>query len=346
MVNALCLEISRIPETVSLPSLTLRSVYFGGGTPSVLSPLQLELIWKSIGETFRVQPEAEITLEANPEDLSPSYLSALAESPVNRLSIGIQSFRDEDLRWMNRCHTARQSREALENARKAGFSNVSLDLIYGIPFQDSRAWEENILRATSLQPTHISAYSLTVEMGTALHHQIKKGLSPPPSDAQSEKDYLLLCDILRQQGYEHYEVSNFALPGKRAVHNASYWHGLPYVGVGPSAHSYLGNRRWWNISHNARYMQALESGLHPSEGETLSEADIFNEYILTGLRSSRGIDPAYIASKTGIAWGDDRALQLREYLNKEWIAHSESGFYATENGWLWSDYMASSLMET
>jgi oxygen-independent coproporphyrinogen III oxidase len=151
---------------------------------------------------------------------------------------------------------------------------------------------------------------------------------------------------LRQQGFEHYEVSNFALPGKRAVHNASYWHGLPYIGVGPSAHSYLGNRRWWNISHNARYMQAMESGLHPSEGETLSEADIFNEYILTGLRSSRGIDPVYIASKTGITWGENRALQMRKYLNKEWIVLSESGFYATENGWLWSDYMASSLMET
>jgi oxygen-independent coproporphyrinogen III oxidase len=179
MVNALCLEISRIPETVSLPSLTLRSVYFGGGTPSVLSPLQFERIWKSIGETFRVQPEAEITLEANPEDLSASYLTALAESPVNRLSIGIQSFRDEDLLWMNRCHTAQQSREAVENAKAAGFSSISLDLIYGIPLLDARAWEENILLATSLHPTHISAYSLTVEQGTALHHQIKKGDQPP-----------------------------------------------------------------------------------------------------------------------------------------------------------------------
>lgn len=345
MVNAICLEISRLPETVSLPSLSLRSVYFGGGTPSVLSAHQLERIWNAIGSAFRVQPKAEITLEANPEDLSPEYVSFLASSHVNRLSIGIQSFRDEDLRWMNRCHSVQQAVDALERAQSAGFANISLDLIYGIPSLGENDWEDNILRALKLKPTHVSAYSLTVEKGTALSHQIKKGLSPALSDTQSEGHYFALCALMQQHGYEHYEVSNFALPGNRAVHNASYWHGWPYAGVGPSAHSYVGNRRWWNISNNARYMHGVENGSPVSEGESLSEADIFNEYILTGLRSGRGIDPAYISSKTGINWGRERNRQLREYENKNWIVSSEAGYSATERGWLWSDFMASSLME-
>jgi oxygen-independent coproporphyrinogen-3 oxidase len=345
MVNAICLEISRIPGTGILPSRSLRSIYFGGGTPSVLDGYQLERLFETIWKTFRVQPNAEITLEANPEDLNPEQLVTLAASPINRLSLGIQSFRDEDLQWMNRCHTSQQALESVKNAQDAGFSNISLDLIYGIPSLDEKHWEQNILKALSLQPTHLSAYSLTVENGTVLSHRIKKGLSPEISDTQSEQDYFALCSLLRQQGYEHYEVSNFARPGYQAVHNASYWHNIPYVGVGPSAHSYIGNRRWWNISHNIRYMTAIEAGSSFAEEELLAQADIFNEYILTGLRSSRGINPSYISSKTGILWGAPRLSLLREFENKNWIVPSLTGYAATESGWLWSDFMASSLME-
>ena len=266
----------------------LQSIYFGGGTPSVLEVEELERLLDKIFALHRVAPDAEITLEANPDDLSPEKCRRLAATPVNRLSIGIQSFHDEDLRFMNRAHDARQAHAALRAALDAGFENLTLDLIYGTPTLDDERWLDNLRQALSYGVPHLSCYSLTVEPRTALAAFIQQGKAPAPDEAAAARQFELLMDFAAAAGFEHYEISNFARPGFIARHNSAYWKGLPYLGIGPSAHSFDGRSRCWNIAHNPRYIRALERGELPAQTETLTPAQRYNEYVLTGLRTRWG----------------------------------------------------------
>ena len=298
MVRAIATEI-RLRKDY-LPKRPLSSVYFGGGTPSLLDKDDLALLFNAINEHFELAENAEITLEANPDDITPLRLLHWHESPVNRLSIGVQSFAEADLRYMNRAHSAQEAEQCIEMAQLAGFSNLTVDLIYGTPGLTDEVWKANVDKLIAAGVPHISCYALTVEPKTALAYQVEKGTSPPVEEDQAARQYELLMEWLNAAGYVHYEISNFALPGKEAVHNGNYWRAEPYLGVGPSAHSFNGVARQWNRANNAAYMKAVSalenngfteewaSALY--EEELLSEVDQYNEYILTGLRTSWGVD--------------------------------------------------------
>lgn len=281
-----------------LPAGPLSSIYFGGGTPSLLSGAELEMIFQQISRFWTLTPEAEITLEANPDDLSREKLAALGDSPVNRLSIGIQSFSEEDLRFMNRAHSAREARQCLEWALAAGFEQLTADLIYGSPTTTDAQWEENIRILLDYNVPHLSCYCLTVEPRTALGHFVEKGKVQPVDEEQAARQFEILIDRLEAAGYEHYEISNFARPGFYARHNSSYWLGEPYLGVGPSAHAYNGSSRQWNVANNARYLRALAAAttIDELEGllferELLTPDQQYDEYVLTRLRTRWGCRP-------------------------------------------------------
>lgn len=269
----------------------LQSIYFGGGTPSLLDTRELEQIFEKIYQLHRVAPDAEITLEANPDDLTPEKLRDLKNySPVNRLSIGIQSFADEDLRWMNRAHTAAHARASLEDAIKMGFEDLTIDLIYGAPTTPDTQWAENLRLAFEYDIPHLSCYCLTVEEGTALGSFVKKGKQAPVDEARAAAQFEYLMQQGAAKGYEHYEISNFAKPGRYARHNTNYWRSEPYLGVGPSAHSFDRVSRQWNLANNALYIKALAEGNLPFEREVLTPEQRFNEYIMTTLRTMWGVD--------------------------------------------------------
>ena len=272
----------------------LDSVYWGGGTPSVLSAERLEQIWAALRKNFRISPRAEVTLEANPDDLTPAYLRDLAHTSVNRLSIGVQSFREGDLQMMNRSHTAVQARQCLKNAQKYGFHNLTIDLIYGLPQMNSQQWQEQLQLLSSYEIPHFSAYALTVEPKTILAHQIKKGEQPPVDEDQAAQHFALLQKFARAQDYEHYEISNLAKAGYRARHNSAYWQQQPYLGLGPAAHSYRPPIRSWNVANNALYIQSLKNDKIPCEQEKLSVKDTYNEYVMTRMRLKEGVNETYI----------------------------------------------------
>ncbi|MGB0175608.1 MAG: radical SAM family heme chaperone HemW, partial [Owenweeksia sp.] len=269
-----------------------QSLYFGGGTPSVLSGAQLEELIKTAFGLFSWDIDPEITLEANPDDLTVEKIDELAASRINRLSIGVQSFRDSDLKMMNRIHRAEQALSSIRKAQDKGLDNITLDLIYGIPGMDDDTWMEQVEQAIALGVPHISSYALTVEPRTVLQHMIEKGEIPAPDEDQAARQFEILWRRLLEAGFEHYEVSNFAKPGYRARHNSSYWKSVPYLGIGPSAHSFKENGRFWNISNNALYMKGVEDGHLARESEELLEKDSFNEGIMTRLRTMEGLDLA------------------------------------------------------
>ena len=282
-----------------LDSRQLDSIYFGGGTPSLLSPEEMTQLFTAIDQLFDLSPGAEITLEANPDDLSPATLAALSDAPVNRLSIGIQSFSESDLQYMHRAHNAQQARQCIEDALAAGFDDLTIDLIYGSPTTSDEQWAANLDIAFSYKLPHLSCYALTVEPRTALEYRVRQGKSAAVDEEQAGRQFQHLMQTAAAAGYEHYEISNFAQPGRHARHNSSYWLGAHYLGIGPSAHSYNGYSRQWNIANNARYLQLLEApGLFQSspdsgegslfEKEILSAADRYNEYVLTRLRTQWG----------------------------------------------------------
>lgn len=276
-----------------LPDQPLDSIYFGGGTPSLLAAAELDQLFHKIQEIWSIQAEAEVTLEANPDDLSPQKLSELRQTPVNRLSIGIQSFSEEDLRFMNRAHNAREAAACIENALNAGFHKLTVDLIYGSPTTSDEVWAGNIDRVLAYDIPHISCYCLTVEPRTALAHFVRTGQAQPVDDEQANRQFAYLIDRLEAAGYAHYEISNFARPGHYAVHNSNYWLGQPYLGIGPSAHSYDRHSRHWNVANNAKYIRALRDEPPGAwfEREKLSPADRYNEYVMTRLRTIWGVDP-------------------------------------------------------
>lgn len=270
MVEALCTEL-KLQKDFFGEASTLDTVYFGGGTPSLLSTDELQQIWDTIQEYFHVHPDAEITLEANPDDLSESYLNHLSRhTAVNRLSIGIQSFQGPVLQWMHRAHNAAQAMACVPMAKSHGLDNISIDLIYGLPDPFQPYWEKDLDIALDLGVPHLSCYALTVEPGTALGHRVQKGRQVAPGDEATVQQFLHLSHTVRAAGYRHYEISNIARHGFEARHNSSYWNCTPYLGIGPSAHSFVPGKRWWNISNNTRYMEAIHSGTVPAQAEALS----------------------------------------------------------------------------
>jgi len=287
--------IKAIAEEVKLQSGYLAgqeigTIYFGGGTPSAMPAKDIQFILETLKSKFNVSPDVEITLEANPDDIRNDVLDEWKEMGINRLSIGIQAFQDDLLKAWNRSHSATQARQAISLSQKAGFQNITVDLIYGGSGLSDEEWIENIQTIIDSGVPHISCYALTVEPNTALAFQIETGKVKTPDDEQSNRQYTILQSLLKKEGYEQYEVSNFSLPGWKSKHNTGYWSGIHYLGIGPSAHSYNGISRQWNISNNIQYIQSIENGIIPFELELLTEIQRYNELVMTGLRTSNGID--------------------------------------------------------
>jgi oxygen-independent coproporphyrinogen-3 oxidase len=326
-----------------LPSNKIESIYFGGGTPSILSQVELNSIFNEIYKYFDVAEGAEITLEANPDDLNINRLRELKISPINRLSIGIQSFRDEDLIWMNRAHSAMEAKESIRNAKEFGFDNLSLDLIYGTPNLTNEAWKENILQAIDLGVNHISSYCLTVETKTALSYFIEKGNIDPLSEEQASQQFGILLDTLEKNGFEQYEISNFAKDGKYALHNTNYWMNKPYLGIGPSAHSFDLNERSWNIANNILYAVAIEKNELPLGTELLSIANKLNEYIMTSLRTKWGCDLQYIETNFGYKYVEQIEQQAYPHLLKKHLITDGHILFVSKEGKFFCDGIASDL---
>lgn len=293
------------------PHATLETIYFGGGTPSLLTAAELDHIFEAIHRHFWVAADAEITLEANPDDLTASKVQELAASPVNRLSIGLQSFHEPHLRLMNRAHSATESAAAVRVAQAAGFENISIDLIYGVPAPDHGIWEQDLAQAFALQVPHLSCYALTVEPDTVFGRQLKKGAFRPPPDEFVARQFEMLLSEIARYGYEQYEISNFSQPGRESRHNSAYWRGVPYLGLGPSAHSFNGRSRQYTLANNPQYVTAvLERHEVPATIEHLSPTDRANEYLMTSLRTARGTDLRHLRTALGV----DLQRQRTDYL--------------------------------
>lgn len=321
----------------------IRTLYFGGGTPSLLSVTELRMIMDKICSSFTVEEGAEITVEVNPDDLPAGKLTGFREAGVNRLSIGVQSFFDEDLRWMNRAHSAEQAMQCVRLARESGLENISADLIYGVPGLTDDKWKSNVERAVELEIPHLSCYALTVEPGTALEKFIRDKTSPPVDPDKAARQFELLSGWLEGAGYEHYEISNFARPGRRSQHNTSYWKGEPYLGLGPSAHSFNGYSRQWNISNNALYIQSIERGIIPFEIEVLTPSQQLNEYIMISLRTMEGCDLDRVKEK----WGEVESRGLREkseaFILNGYMKTGGQRLILTPSGMLLADGIAAEL---
>lgn len=340
MVGAMVTEMEQRADY--LEGAALQSIYFGGGTPSLLSYHQLEFLFDTIFSYWELLPQAEITLEANPDDLTPAYLEMLRDTPVNRLSIGIQSFHDKELQWMNRAHDARQAHRSLELAQHYGFERITADLIYGIPHQSPEDWQQNLDTMLATGIGHISAYALTAESGTALGHWIKKGQVALPPDERFRLFFDMLMDTMAGHGFEHYEISNFSRENQRAVHNTNYWKRRPYLGIGPSAHSFDGLSRSWNVAHNAQYMDGVERGRDVAEREWLSRDDIYNETVMTGLRTSWGLSKCELEA-LGSAYLAHFLAGIADLEAQGWISGSEDGWTLTREGKHWADQAAAAL---
>lgn len=325
VVDAMCMEMKQRADEAG--GKTLDSVYLGGGTPSLLTEAQLKQLFDSVKRVWGIESNAEITLEANPDDLTAPKLQELKRAGVNRLSIGIQSFRQQDLELMNRAHNAEEAKHCVQLAHEAGFENITIDLIYGTPGMDDEAWRQNLQEALLLNVPHISSYCLTVEPKTALQHMVDKGLTPDVDEDQAEKQFHILRETLEANGYEHYEISNFAKPGHRAAHNTSYWQGVPYIGIGPAAHSFNGHLRRWNVANNIKYIKALESAAEYFETEILSPADQVNELLMTGMRTCFGVGIQRIEEIAG--------KQAVESILEDAQPYLESGVLVQENGVLY-----------
>ena len=321
----------------------IETIYFGGGTPSLLSANELQVLLGEIVDQFDVSSNAEITIEANPDDLNPQRVKELRQTLINRFSIGIQSFFEEDLRWMNRAHSAIEAQSSIKRVQDAGFENITADLIYGYPLLSNPKWEHNIQELIQLNIPHISSYSMTVEPATALSTFIKKGEQKAMDEGQSAAQFLILMEQLKEAGFEHYEISNFAKPGSYSKHNSNYWEGISYLGIGPSAHSFNGESRQWNISNNAKYIDQIQNGKIPSETEVLTKENRINEYIMTSLRTSKGMDLNKITDEFGSDYANEIKNNLEPLTEKNWILMHDQLITLTSDGKLFADHIASEL---
>ncbi|WP_307445105.1 MULTISPECIES: radical SAM family heme chaperone HemW [Chryseobacterium] len=323
---------------------TLRSLYFGGGTPSVLSPDEINGLIDEVLKYFSFEKDIEITLEANPDDLDNNFLKALSKFPVNRLSIGTQSFFDADLKLMNRAHNASEAEGSIKRAQDYGFENLSIDLIYGSPTSGLEVWKENLKRTIALEVPHISSYALTVEPKTALENWIEKGKVSTPKEEEQNSEFYYLSSFLKDHGFDHYEISNFAKPGFYSRHNSAYWKYHEYLGIGPSAHSYNGfDKRSWNVAHNQHYIQKLSSGMLAKEEEILSEKDQFNEMIMIGLRTVWGIDLDQLKTKFSEALIENFNAGIRQKMLDGILITENNHLKIPEEHWFMADGIASDL---
>lgn len=320
----------------------IKTVYFGGGTPSLLSFAQIEEILDSIHKHYPHDLE-EITIETNPDDLRVEVLQGYKRLGFDRLSIGVQSFDERVLRFYNRAHNARESLEAIEKAKMAGFQKLSIDLMYGFPHPDHSIWEKDLETAVSLDPGHISSYALTIEPNTALGRWARKGKFIPASEDFVAEQFEAMQDRLERCGYIQYEISNFGKPGAFAVHNSNYWLGIPYLGVGPSAHSFNGISRQYNVSNNVAYIKSLEKGFLPFEKEPLDSNDALNEYLLTSLRTIWGVDTRIIRDRYGRNFVEEKEPHIRQLVSEGLLLEDEQRLILTKKGKLLADGIALKL---
>lgn len=320
----------------------VETIYFGGGTPSLLAVEELAELINTVYAHYKVVENPEITLEANPDDLSGKKIEALAVSPVNRLSIGIQSFFNTDLKWMNRTHNAEEARECLSMATRY-FDNITIDLIYGIPGMDNIRWRENLKMALHYNIPHISAYALTVEPKTALEKFIRTGKTSAPDEGQAGEQFAILAETLQSGGFVHYELSNFGKEGYFSRNNTAYWLGKKYLGIGPSAHSYDGRARSWNIANNAKYIRAIGEKVLPCETEILTGIDRYNEYVMTGLRTIWGVSVHRVEKDFGTVYRDYLLKQAGKHIKNGALSLYDDVLQATPKGKFLTDGIAADL---
>ena len=320
----------------------IETIYFGGGTPSVLTIDDIRFLINSVYEHYQVVGNPEITLEANPDDLDNEIIIQYANSPINRLSIGVQSFFEDDLQLMNRAHNSAEAKKCLEFATQH-FDNISIDLIYGMPNMSNEKWLQNIETALSFNIPHISSYALTVEPKTALHKMIKSGSIPTLDDDLAQQHFHILIDKLQENGFVHYELSNFGKPDYFSKNNTAYWLGKKYIGIGPSAHSYNGESRSWNIANNSLYLKAIAENKLPSETEILSKTDQYNEYIMTGLRTIWGVSLVRIETEFGTKYLEYLYQQAEKYISDNLLEIENNVLKTTKKGKFLSDGIASDL---
>jgi len=322
---------------------SVATIYFGGGTPSLLTIEENSLVLEKIRKEFSLEKEIEITLEANPDDITKEKLLGWRDIGINRLSIGIQSFFEEDLAWMNRAHNQDQAYQCIEESLAAGFRNMNIDLIYGGHLLSDERWEENIATSINYKIPHLSCYALTVEEKTPLHKQILLKKTVDVDSDKQARQFLILMERLKQNGFEHYEVSNFSMPGFRSRHNSSYWQGKKYLGLGPSAHSYNGIIRKWNVANNIKYIEAINKGVVESGTEVLTETQKLNEYIMISLRTIEGLD----LEKIKTDWGEDKLTTMKSRLEKfkeqNLVNAAGTTIQLTNEGMLMADGIASDL---
>jgi oxygen-independent coproporphyrinogen-3 oxidase len=320
----------------------VETIYFGGGTPSVLTSFEINFLIEEVYKNYKVVENPEITLEANPDDLSSERILELSKSPINRLSIGIQSFYEDDLKMMNRAHNSVEAKKCLEEATKY-FDNISLDLIYGIPGLSDEMWRQNIQTALDFGIPHISSYALTVEPKTALSKLIQTGKVAEPQDEVASNHFMILVEMLQNNGFIHYELSNFGKENYFSKNNSAYWLGKKYIGIGPSAHSYDGEKRGWNIANNSLYIKAIQNNELPIETETLTISDRYNEYIMTGLRTIWGVSLERIEKEFGQEYLNYLHKQSQKFLNDELLSIENNILKPTPKGKFLTDGIASDL---
>ncbi len=344
MVAALLIELTKRKDY--LGNETIQTIYFGGGTPSLLTNDEITLILDKITALFKVDNQAEITLEANPDDLSPFKLKALQTAGINRLSIGIQCFDDQQLLQMNRAHRADEAVSAVKSAQDIGLENISIDLMYGLPDSTLKSWENTLIKAISLQAPHISAYCLTIEPQTFFGHLEAQSKLDLPSEEIIARQYEIMVDTLKQHNYIHYEVSNFCLPGKFAVHNSNYWKRQKYLGIGPSAHSYNLTSRQFNVKNNHHYLQRIANDHIPFEKEDLTRLDQANDYLLTSLRTIWGCNLSVLKENFKVDLVDKFQQKIATYFQEGLLTQNEDTITLTEAGMLLADQITSELFLT
>ena len=339
LVDALCKELLLRKGEISGE---IETIYFGGGTPSLLTSEELQQIFDTVFSNFKVTEDPEITLEANPDDLSEEKLKMLATSPVNRLSIGVQSFFEEDLKMMNRAHNENEALKSIQLARNY-FDNISIDLIYGIPGMSNERWLQNLNTALELGVPNISSYALTVEPKTVLKKLIEKGKISPVDEDAAKRHYELMIEVLENAGFENYEFSNFGKPGYFSQNNTAYWFGKPYLGIGPSAHSFDGNNRKWNINNNILYLKAIEKGEIPAEAEELTVTDKYNEYVMTRLRTKWGISLEEVRENFGTEYQEYLIKEAQPFLQDKMLEKKDDHLHISKKAKFLSDGIAADL---
>lgn len=339
MLNAMSLELKNRSDYCG--NEVIETIYFGGGTPSLLSKNEIQGFLDQIYNQFEVAKDVEITLEANPDDCNETSLQDWKEIGVNRLSIGIQSFKSSDLEWMNRAHNSQEAEQCILLAQSVGFENITVDLMYGLPGLSEEEWRNHIQKVIDWGVPHISSYCLTVEENTLLERKVKSGELRVANDEEESRQFEILVETSSENGIEQYEISNFSKPGFESRHNSNYWKGVQYLGIGPSAHSFQGKSRQWNVANNARYMKNVEEGTAYFEIEVLSSADRFNELILTGLRTIYGVALSQLSEIQAVPIGFQSNIE--QFISKGWMEENDGRIFLTREGRLRADFIASEL---